>query len=118
MMQRDKVKGGIGSGDKLPGVRHSGSASFTLVIRHLKVQITMERQMRQKFSVRPFINQLANWEQHGAGALFRPNKDAKALDALFGSTISLHLPNCAKKEKSCKKQTVINHTFILFLPYA
>ena len=40
MMQRDMAKGWIGSGDKLPGVRHSGSASFNLAIRRLKVLIT------------------------------------------------------------------------------
>ena len=64
MMQRDKAKGWIGSGNKLPGVRHSGSASFTLVIRHLKVQITiyMERANATKTlrTIINFINQLAN----------------------------------------------------------
>ena len=64
-----------------------------------------------------FATTLANGEQPG-GLYFDQTRMRKhALDALFGSIISLHLPNCAKKKKGCKSQTVINHTFILFLPW-
>ena len=62
-----------------------------------------------------FATTLANGEQ--PGGLYFDQTDAKALDALFGSTIYLHLSNYAKKKKSCKSQTVIHHTIILFLSY-
>ena len=40
-----------------------------------------------------------------------------AFEPLFRSTISLHLPNYAKK-KSCKSESLIHPTFVLLLSYA
>ena len=103
MMQRDKAKGWIGSGDKLPGVRYSGSASFTLVIRHLKVQITMERQMQQNSAYDPFINQLANWEQPG-GLYFEQTRMRKHLMHCLEAQYLSTFPIVRKRRRAAKSK--------------